>query len=125
MTRAKQEVKNRVGDSPAIAREIRKKNSDVKPQKTLSSLKILYYLFLSALSVVKNSCSVILNSFQNLQNTKLTIYNLKFEMNKIFIIYFCSFIFGAGARGFAFKEVKVAGGKGARSCEFRVPSCEI
>ena len=64
MTRAKQEVKNRVGDSPAIARGIRKKNSYVKPQKTLSSLKILHYSFLSALSVfsvVKNSCSVMLN----------------------------------------------------------------
>jgi len=45
---------------------LRKKNSDVKPQKTLSSLKILYHSFLSVLSVVKNSCSVILNSFQNL-----------------------------------------------------------
>ena len=31
---------------------------------------------------------------RHLQNLKLTIYNLKFEMNKTFIIYFCSFIFG-------------------------------
>ena len=49
---------------------LRKKNSDVKSQKTLSSLKILYHSFLSVLSVVKNSCSVILNSFQNLVSRK-------------------------------------------------------
>ena len=43
------------------------KNSDAKPQKTLNSLKILY---ISVLSVVKNSCSVILNLFQNLVSRK-------------------------------------------------------
>ena len=47
----KEEKMMRVGDSPAIAWGIRKKNSDVKPQKTLNSLKILHYSFLSALSV--------------------------------------------------------------------------
>jgi len=47
---------------------VRKKNSDVKPQNTLNSLKILYYSSLSVISVVKNSCSVILNLFQNLNS---------------------------------------------------------
>jgi len=49
--------KLRVGDSTAIAWGIKKKNSDVKPQKALNSLKILYYLSLSVFSVVKNFCS--------------------------------------------------------------------
>jgi len=44
-----------------------------KPQKALNSLKILYYLSLSALSVfsvAKNFCSVVLNLFQNLVSRK-------------------------------------------------------